>query len=459
MNTIAITRRLFSVLTALAAAGAFIGCSSENDSCGQYSQDQEKLSSCLGIKIFKSEKLRDTHPEITGDERTQLANDENAFAVDLYKRIVAGSAGESVFLSPYSIYHAVGMTYAGAKGATAEQIKAALHFSLDDARLHPAMNDLSLTLEALNPPPDETDKPVFVLNIANSLWVKKDYSIESAYLDTLAVNYGAGLYGLDFSGDPEGSRQVINRWVSAKTNNKINDLLPSESIDGLTRLVLTNAVYFYGKWESPFKKQRTEDEYFHLLDGGTVTVPMMRQSGHFDYFRGEKFQALRMAYKSTDVSMLIILPEEHKFNDVEGGFSSQTLTDTITGMNASTINYYVHLTMPRFELEMFVDLSAGLLKLGMTDAFDPDLADFSGIKHDDPVGPIFIKTVLQKTFIRVDEEGTEAAAATAGVAGAGASGPPPNEVDFTMDRPFIYAIRHDPTGAVLFIGRMMNPAD
>ncbi|MDH4268942.1 MAG: serpin family protein, partial [Dehalococcoidia bacterium] len=266
-------------------------------------------------------------------------------------------------------------------------------------------------------------------------------------LDVLAENYGAGLRILDFITEAEKSRVIINDWVSDQTESRIEDLIPQGAIDALTRLVLTNAIYFNAAWEYPFDKKVTANGPFHLLDGAQVMVPMMKQTESFGYTDGEGYQAVELLYDGGELSMVILLPEAGQFAAFEEGLQAQGVSDIISGLQPTE----VALTMPKFEFDSDFSLKDTLAAMGMPIAFSGG-ADFSGMTGNPE---LFISEVIHKAFVAVDEAGTEAAAATAVIMRLTAV--PESVVAVTIDRPFIFLIRDVETGAILFVGRVLNP--
>lgn len=396
-------------------------------------------------KTLQSDKPRDTAPQIAPEDLQELVNGNTAFALDLYHALREKSGG-NLFYSPYSISIALAMTYAGARGETEKEMAQVLHFTLPQERLHPAFNSLDLALASRG---KTAEGKGFRLHIANALWGQEGYKFLPEFLDTLARNYGAGMRVINFALDPEAARKVINKWVSDQTEGRIQELIPAGTIDFLTRLVLTNAIYFKAAWAEPFKKELTKDGTFHLLDGNKVTVPMMHQVANLGYAEGEGYQAVEMPYEGRELAMVILLPAEGQFESFEKSLSAERLQSIL-----EKINYrQVSLTLPRFRIESAFRLAQTLKAMGMKTAFTPDRADFSGM---DGTRNIYIGEVLHKSFVSVDEEGTEAAAATAVVAKITAI--PLAPVEVTVDRPFIFLIRDLQTGAVLFIGRVLNPA-
>jgi serpin B len=285
--------------------------------------------------------------------------------------------------------------------------------------------------------------------VVNAIWGQKGYPFLDAYLDTLAVNYGAGLRVLDFQAAPDQSRVVINDWVAEQTEDRIKDLIPQGAIDKLTRLVLTNAVYFNAAWASQFEEAATSDGVFHRPGGSDVTVPMMHQSGYFQYAEYDDYAAIELPYDGLELSMLILVPSEGSLGSFEQRLTSALAQESIAGL----VGQPVVLSMPRFKVESSFGLNDALSSLGMTAAFDQSAADFSGM---DGARDLYITDVVHKAFVDVDESGTEAAAATAVIVGATSA--PAQPVQLTIDRPFVFAIRDIPTGTILFLGRVTDPS-
>jgi serpin B len=395
--------------------------------------------------LLESDKERITSPDPASNEQASLVEGNTRFAFELYQAL-KGKDG-NLFYSPYSISLALAMTYAGARGETAEQMAETLQFMLDQDSLHPAFNWLDAELASRGEGAQGKDGEGFRLNIVNAIWGQKDYSFLPAFLDVLAENYGAGLRILDFINETEKSRVTINDWVSDQTEGRIKDLIPQGAIDALTRLVLTNAIYFNAAWAYPFDEKATANGAFYLLDGGQVSVPMMKQTESFGYTDGEGYQAVELPYDSDELSMVILLPEDGQFQAFEDQLQAQEVGDIISDLQPAQ----VALTMPKFEFDSEFSLKDTLAEMGMPIAFSDD-ADFSGMTGN--LG-LAISDVLHKAFVSVDEAGTEAAAATAVIVGETAA--PGQQVEVTIDRPFTFLIRDIETGAVLFVGRVLNP--
>ena len=284
------------------------------------------------------------------------------------------------------------------------------------------------------------------MNIANAIWGQDGYEFLPLYLDTLAENYGAGLRTVDYIKATEAARQTINDWVSDETEKKIQDLIPEGTLDSLVRLVLTNAIYFNGKWVLPFEENNTHDTPFTLLDGSTVSVPMMSQMENLRYGEGNGYQAVELPYRDSSLTMLFILPEIGRFGELEQALSAEFVA-TITGELAPQ---QVNLILPKFTFESEFNLSETLIQMGMPAAFAD--ADFSGMTGN---RDLFISEVVHKAYVAVDEEGTKAAAATAVIMRLGAV--MDESVLMMLDHPFLFLIRDNSTGTILFLGRVLDP--
>jgi len=381
------------------------------------------------------------------DVRT-FAAATNAFGIDLYSRIKGSS---NVFYSPYSVATALTMTWLGARETTAEEMANVLHLPVAGATMHTrlardAVASVSGSLErSLTASPDEAG---YELRAANSLWGQAGYGFLREFTTRLDTYYGAGMRRVDFAGDPLGARLAINEWAEEETNGRIEDLIPQGGVDSVTALVLANAVYFKGVWESRFHEESTRKAVFHGTSGD-VDVEMMMQRARFGYFENEDLQALEMPYVGGRLSMLVLLPREGLLGGlerVEGGLTVELIDSWLAGMRDEQVA--VH--FPKFEITWgTTDLATDLIALGMGNAFRN--ADFSGMTGS---RDLFISSVFHKAFVAVDEEGSEAAAATATVMKRTSV---PSGPEFRADRPFMFMIRDDETGAILFMGRVVMP--
>lgn len=407
--------------------------------CGSGSERQE-------IAVAKSSLSRVTDPQVSTTDSAALAAGNQAFALDLYRKLAAEKA--NLVFSPASISIALAMTYAGAMGITASELATALHFDLPPAQLHPAFNALDLALGQRGEGKLGADGGPMRLHVVNAAWAERSYAFKAEYLDVLGVNYGAGINLLDFLGAAEPARLTINDWVAEKTEDRIKDLLPPGSVDSLTRLVLTNAVYFNAAWKEPFDPGDTLDGTFTPLAGARVTAKMMSATlAQAMAVQGAGYAAVSLPYQDERLSMVFLVPDAGTFAAFEASLDAAKL-DAIV---ASLIPQQVIVSLPRFRVETDAELNALLQSLGMRAAFTSGVADFSGM---DGTRDLYIGDVLHKAFIDVAEKGTEAAAATAVTMGATSM---PIGLRIAADRPFLYFLRDQPTGALLFMGRVLDP--
>ena len=381
-------------------------------------------------------------------EKTKLdehAADMNEFAVALYRQLAASD--ESLIFSPYSIFHAFLMTYAGANAETKAEIAKALAIDPQDGdKVHEWMNALNIRLTA-RPEFVRQDAQPLEFNVANALWAQKEGQFEQAFLDKLSANYDAGLKLVDFS-KPEDARQLINLWVAAQTNEKIKELIPAGMLNEMTRLVITNAVYFKGAWSHQFDPQMNTQEPFYKLDGSQATVEMMNTHFNGAALVNDQYQAVRLPYEQSSFSMLAIMPTGD-FKTFENELGSK-LNDILKAIDASSAS--VQLGMPKFKTESNFSLADQLKALGMEQAFDPNFADFSGITG---AKDIFISDAIHQAYIDVNEQGTEAAAATA--IAMEMTSMPGESYEIKLDHPFIYVIYDQETGTIVFMGRVLAP--
>lgn len=382
----------------------------------------------------------------TPQDKAAVVRDSNQFAFDLLGKL---DKDDNLFFSPASISTALAMTYAGARGRTAEQMAKVLHFQLDAKRLHPAFGALLWEMQ------DQSKPSGCRLNIANALWGHKDTQFLPDFLQQMMDNYSAALPQVDFA-ETEDARRTINDWVALQTADKIKELLHRGDISPQTRLVLTNAIYFKGDWQHPFKGDNTHDQPFHLTPAKDVSVPMMHQTSHFRYFADNMntFQILEMTYKDSELSMVVLLPARvDGMAQLEKKLDAESLAQWLQKMESTK----VVVTMPKFTMRRRLPLADQLRTMGMTAAFHAEEADFSGMTEDKP--PLFLNAVIHEAWVDVNEKGTEAAAATA-VGAPGAAAPLREQlIVFKVDRPFLFLIRDTRSGSILFLGRMNNPKD
>jgi serpin B len=370
-----------------------------------------------------------------------LVEGNTKFALELYGNLHVDG---NLFLSPFSISTALAMTYAGARGKTASQMASVLEFGLPQNEVNPAFTALEQNLHTLK------EKGAIQLNVANSIWPQVGYPLLKSYLNLTKTYYGVAITPLDYRGDTETARREINTWVEEKTQNKIKDLIQPGMLVASTRLVLANAIYFKGNWSKAFKKEATKDAPFYLTGGDPVQVPTMRQKEQFEYAENVDLTVLELPYAGEELSMLVLLPRKAGgLPDLEKQLTLQNLKQWTKDLRRQEVEVF----LPRFKTTSRFDLGGTLSSMGMVDAFAEGKADFSGM--DGKPGWLFVGVVVHKAFVDVNEEGTEAAAAT-GVGMRMTSLPAPAPV-FRADHPFFFLIRHNQTGSILFLGRVLNP--
>ena len=371
----------------------------------------------------------------------EIIEANNRFAINLYSQYKSEEG--NIFFSPFSISTAMAMVYEGAEGKTAKEIKSVFGFpKYDNSR----RNQYSDLLSEIN----KKDKE-YALKTANALWAEQDFHFLDEYLTTVEKYYEGKTTNLDFRNEPDSSRLIINNWVEEKTNNKIKDLLPEGSIHSLTRLVLTNAIYFKAKWLIQFDADKTRDKNFRVNPDKSIKVPMMQRTDRksiFNYTQNEDLQILEMPYAGEDLSMLILLPLDDDIEVLENSFTIEKLTEWKKSLRKRRVKIYI----PKFKFETKYFMKNTLSNLGMPTAFT-NSADFSGMtgKKD-----LIIDQVIHQAFIEVNEEGTEAAAATGVAMALKTSLRPPTPI-FKADHPFIFIIQQNETGNILFMGRVSNP--
>ncbi len=408
--------------------------------CGE---TEEPPANTPSAGTVRSELTRDLSPAVPAADLETLVSGNHALAVDLYQELDTDDS--NLLMSPLSIRMAFGLLQAGARGETATEIATVLHYGLEGDALHAAFNALDLALASRNDAGDADNDPV-ALRTANAFWGQTGYDWNPDYLDTIALNYGAGVETLDYNTDPDGARETINTWVEDATEDRIVDLLPDGSIDSSTVAVLTNALYLKAPWASPFLPQLTAAGDFNAPTG-TVTAEFMNQMEAFGYVDGDGYEALEMTYRQDELSMVFVLPDEGTFDAFEDALTYDSFSNIADALETKLGN----VAIPKFEFETNFALGQALQALGMDTAFIS--ADLSGMIDN---GSLFIDEVYHKTFIAVDERGTEAAAATAIVVGE--TSVPTPEFDFRADRPFMFFIQDRATGTVLFLGRVMDPS-
>lgn len=396
-------------------------------------------------EVAGSSKQRITSAAPAADLKAAVAGNTD-FALDLYRVLTAGKQ-DNLFISPQSITLALSMTYAGAAGTTATAFESTLHQGLPAASYHRAMNDLDRQLTSRGQGAKAADGQPFRLNIANQLFAEKKFTFEVPFLDTLAQEYGANVRLMDFVTQPEPSRVQINDWVAKKTEDRIKDLLAEGTITPDTRAVLVNAIYFNAAWKTQFDPKQSHDVTFHALDGTTPMTSMMADAEM--PARGATVsgvEVVALPYDGDELSMLILMPPLADFTSFEQGLTAQAIDGYVAALKSEDLE----LTLPKFELRTSASLNQPLSTLGLGIAFS-DGADFSAMSKE---ASLAISDVVHQSFVKVNESGTEAAAATAVVVGTTSI---PQTRPVTIDRPFVFAIRDDATGAIVFIGRYVKP--
>lgn len=378
----------------------------------------------------------------------KLARSSNAFGFDLYQRLRQRPG--NLVISPASVTTALAMTWGGARGETAAEMRKVLHLEGTADEVMATSGELSRSLQ-------DPSRPI-VFRIANQLFAEKTYELVPAYVEKARAAFGAPVEGLDFKQAPERARARVNEWVEGKTEQRIKDLIPPGAVVPDTRLVLVNAIYFLGDWAQPFERASTRPAPFHLTASETKDVPTMNRTGAFRTGRKDGVTALEIPYKGGELSMMLLVPDEIEgVAAVEGALDARKLDTLISAMQLDR----VWVSLPKFEVSPGESLSLGdnLKALGMPLAFDRQRADFTGIANPpDADDRLVIAKVFHKGFVRVDEKGTEAAAATGvmGVRAGGMAEKPPRQLK--IDRPFLFLIRDNASGIVLFLGRVSDPS-
>lgn len=415
-------------------------------SAGFISCDSSSESSDNPIPYLTSDLSRNLSPDATSDEKGQLIAGNTDFAFDLFMNLA--DPDKNIIYSPYSLSLAMAMAYGGAENNTASEIAGAFYFTLPEDRFHQAFNAADLVLRSREYSDPETAMKLKLV-IANSFWGQTDYNFLASYLDLLALNYGAGIYLLDFRTQPDACTDIINNWIEEKTEGLIKEAIGRGVITTDTRAVLTNAVYFYANWLKEFAVEATTPEPFYLNDGSQTTADTMHQEEIFNYHEDGDSCSVELPYAGNKMSMFIVMPKGD-FQTFEAAFSRASLDAIVSNLEPANIN----LSMPKFKIEYSIDILEDILEsMGMVDAFNGSAADFSGITGD---RSLFISDIIHKAVIAVDETGTEAAAVTVIIVGATCI-PVTPAVEVNINRPFYFFIRDMETGVILFMGRVLNP--
>jgi serpin B len=384
-----------------------------------------------------------TYPVINGG-MNEYVDSSNEFSFRMYGQLI--DSNENIFFSPYSISTALGMAYEGARGETATEMRQVLNLPEDDQTRREMVQAVQSLLNK--------EGTSYELSAANAYWLREGGNLKEEYKDAIESYYLANGQQLDFAGDPVGSVDTINDWVLEKTNGKIKDLLSPNDIDALTYLILTNAIYFKADWKYQFDINATEERSFYLTGGEKIETDMMHmcdESKKLNYAANSDVQLLQLPYKDEELSMFMLLPKENDVASIESKLDHTYLSN----LKDDITSEYVDLYLPKFKFEQKYLLNDKLSALGMPTAFRGD-ADFSGITSDTD---LFISKVIHQSFVEVNEEGTEAAAATAVEMTMSAEGPSsPEPIVFRVDHPFIFFIEHKETGQILFMGKVENPS-
>ncbi|WP_292467250.1 serpin family protein [Methanolobus sp.] len=426
-----------------------VGCVENSNS----DTSQKSISTIINTDVFKNG-MTNTQSTLNAKsvEDYDIAAANNAFAFDMYSMVKNND--DNIFFSPHSIFTAIAICYDGAEGTTKEQIANVFYFPLDKPVLEVSLGKM---IDEIN---SETDD--YELETANALWIQKKYPVKEQYISNVDNYYFGKVEKLDFVGQPENSRNTINDWVEERTKDKIKDLVPSSAINDKTRLIITNAIYFNGKWKTEFDKQDTKDRNFYPSEDDEILVDVMYTKQYFNYGEGSNAKIVELSYKGNDLSMYVVLPDENDIDKFENGFSVKDYEKLKSNMDSK---YEVKTWIPKFKFETKTDLSESLKNMGAVDAFDFSSANFSGIYDADKIldpneKALYITQVIHQAFIDVQEEGTEAAAATYVEMCVPDEYVEPKPVpirEFKADHPFMFFIEDKRTGCILFMGKVESP--
>ncbi len=402
----------------------------------------------FGCKLYLYTCLSAQCPDFFSDTsnlnlKNNISHNNNLFAFDLYERISAVENG-NIFFSPFSISTCLAMTYAGSDGNTAEEIGKVFRFLANDTHFHSLYSQYIKTIK------DNAGDNI-QLRIANRLWGEKQYKFLNTFIKLTETFYDAPMERLDFRYNPEQSRIFINEWIEKKTENKITELIPKGEIDGLTRLVLTNAIYFKGNWLIPFDTLLTKKRKFYINHNNAVEVDFMHSGDNkYFYYENKNYKMLKLFYSGSKQSMIIVLPHKNiSISEIEKHINVDILFENLLLMK----NHEVNVALPLFEITQPLNLGNILKEMGMREAFSHN-ANFTKMSK---TRDLYISSVVHKAFIEINEEGTEAAAATAVIMRLTSVGPKAERKEFIADSPFLFYLIDDQTGAILFMGRVINP--
>jgi serpin B len=390
-----------------------------------------------GVELIISKLQYDSQPQVSDTEVASLVTSNAEFTFDLYKKLA--ESDENFVFSPYSISRLWAMVWAGADGETADEIAQVLHFdTIEPMTVHKSFNRLSLDLK-------QRCKPKFIdIKIADSIWPQKGENWNKDYLDQMKTQYNIGIYQADYQADPEIARNAINSWIFEKTEKHFKDAIDKGVIDNLTVMVLVDTIFFAGAWENTFNPAETKDTTFTLLDGNTVNVPMMSQmQREYKYFQDENYTAVELPYKGNELSMLVIMPDLKTYSEFESQLNSEKIGEIYGKLIPGKINLY----LPKFEFEQKKSMKDVFKSMGIKHAFSD--ADFTKMRKS---GGLWVEHFLHGAYIKVDEKGTEAAGFSTAIMYQSIM------PDIAINHPFIFLIRENSTGSILFAGRVMDPS-
>jgi len=414
-----------------------------------------KQSEAAQGKGVEGTAAQDTPPEMPDFDIQSIPDGNNGFTFDFFRRQGQEKKGANLICSPFSIHSALILAYAGAEKTTKDKMRSVLHVVLEGEKLHKGAGYIRWLMK----------KKANELVVANRLWVQKGLPLAPSFVDMSRKYHGAAMEQLDLAGDRAGSAMKINAWAAESTKDRIRDVVSAGDIDPLTKLIITNAVYFNGTWVSKFKKTETKEAPFFLVDGSSVDVPMMFQVEDFSYAEQPGLQVLEMPYLENELSMWVFLPaagDDKEAGSVDYGKLLESVETSLTVESFAAIREKAGSTLamvyfPRFRIDSTLRAGGTLKSMGMESAFDPAAADFSSFfEAGGKPGPFFLADVIQKAFVDVNEEGTVAGAVTV-VFNASAGGAPPKPVVFRADHPFVFLIMDNATKSILFIGRLAKP--
>ena len=436
-----------SALTALTLALYFTGCGSSDNTVDVVQPPvlevppPEEVKATPGSPLKMSGTTTRRSASVSVDEINSLTQGNNEFALSLYQQLNVDNNAQNIVFSPHSISVAFSMLYAGSANETSEELVSTFHYDLPFEEHHQAFNTLDQKLtEAAK---DEN----FQLSIVNAQWGEKSYPFNADYVDTLGEFYGADLFLADFVNLPDKEREYINNWVAIQTNDLIKDLLPEGSINNTARFVLTNAVYFKASWETPFPAEKTLDRTFYFIDKSEKQIPTMQLQFNTSLYQTDGQTIVELPYKNTQWSMYLLHTDVSNFHTMDGNLTASYLDEMIDKMEMAEID----LRVPKFSFMSGLNLQNTLKKLGLNFAFAPSQADFSLMNENNEMG-LFVQGAFHKAFMEVNEEGTEAGAATGLVVGTTLAALP-----VFLNSPFVFVIRHKETGAILFMGKVLDP--